>query len=369
MIADRLNKVAGRAGDRDPHRLPHLLPARPGSRVLPRDLDSELTRVGSACAGLAAARLAVIQDSSAPSGAPESSESAARGSAAASWSLDRRPVRRRRSATSAAAALSSDRVAHRARSRRPAPPGHRGVVRAVAAAQRSGRRPRDPELGRVEPVLARPAPSATTQTRDVVVVVSSSRPSSPRNTRAERPRPASTSAITGAIRSSATPIADADGRAGLVSGPRKLNTVGTPSSLRAAAAWRIAGWKTGAKQKPMPTSMQRGHRRRRQVDHDARAPRARRPSRRPRTGRPVAVLDDPGARAAHHQRRHRRDVHRGCPVTAGPADVHRRAVDAQQLRVRPASPGPGRRSPPASRPWPAAPRRSRPAAPAWRHRS
>ena len=62
-------------------------------------------------------------------------------------------------------------------------------------------------------------------------VVSSSSPSSPRNTRAEPPRSAKTPATTGSM----PRVEDADrlggGRAGLVSGPRKLKTVGMPSSL------------------------------------------------------------------------------------------------------------------------------------------
>ena len=36
VVADRLNKVAGRHRDRDPHRVPHLLPPRPRVGVLPR---------------------------------------------------------------------------------------------------------------------------------------------------------------------------------------------------------------------------------------------------------------------------------------------------------------------------------------------
>ncbi len=36
VVADKLNKVAGRHSHRDPHRLPGLLPARPGVRVLAR---------------------------------------------------------------------------------------------------------------------------------------------------------------------------------------------------------------------------------------------------------------------------------------------------------------------------------------------
>ena len=43
-------------------------------------------------------------------------------------------------------------------------------------------------------------------------------------------------------------------RAGLISGPRKLKTVGTPSSLRTGPTKRMAGWKRWAKQNPMPAS-------------------------------------------------------------------------------------------------------------------
>ncbi len=97
-------------------------------------------------------------------------------------------------------------------------------------------------------------PSCTRQTREVVVVVSSSNPSSPRKTQASTPRPAKTPAITGACRGSAQPIACAPARAGLVSGPSRLNVVPMPSSRRATAACRIAGWKVAAKQKVMPAS-------------------------------------------------------------------------------------------------------------------
>ncbi len=86
------------------------------------------------------------------------------------------------------------------------------------------------------------------------MVVSSSRPSSPRKTQASTPRRAKTPAITGAIRASAQPIACASGRAGLAIGPRKLNVVPIPSSLRATAACRSAGWNAAAKQNVMPAS-------------------------------------------------------------------------------------------------------------------
>ncbi len=97
-------------------------------------------------------------------------------------------------------------------------------------------------------------PSFTVHTVDVAVMVSSSSPSSPRKTSADAPRSASTPATMGAIRASATPVAWAATRAGLVSGPRKLNGVGTPSSFLAEATWRRAGWNFTAKQKVMPAS-------------------------------------------------------------------------------------------------------------------
>ncbi len=98
------------------------------------------------------------------------------------------------------------------------------------------------------------SPPWTRQRVEVVVVVSSSRPSSPRKTQASTPRSASTPAITGAIRLSAQPMACACGRAGLVSGPRMLKVVAMPSSRRGTAAWRMAGWKAAEKQKVIPAS-------------------------------------------------------------------------------------------------------------------
>ena len=47
--------------------------------------------------------------------------------------------------------------------------------------------------------------------------------------------------MTKCIRSFATPIAAACGLAGFANGPKRLKTVGVPSSLRAGAAKRIAG--------------------------------------------------------------------------------------------------------------------------------
>ena len=97
-------------------------------------------------------------------------------------------------------------------------------------------------------------PPRTSNTTDEPVVVSSSSPSSPRKSLARVPRRASTSAISGSIRSSETPTTCAVGRAGFVSGPRKLNEVGTRSSPRTGPACPNAGWKTGANMKPMPAS-------------------------------------------------------------------------------------------------------------------
>jgi hypothetical protein len=87
------------------------------------------------------------------------------------------------------------------------------------------------------------------------VVVTSSSPSSPRTTSTESPRSAKTLAMTGAIRRSAQPTAAAVGRAGLVSGPRKLNAVGMPISRRGTAACRMPGWNAPAKQNPIPASV------------------------------------------------------------------------------------------------------------------
>ena len=58
----------------------------------------------------------------------------------------------------------------------------------------------------------------------------------------------------GAMAGSLTPTSWRRVRAGLMSGPRKLKTVGTPSSLRTGPTKRMAGWKRWAKQKPMPAS-------------------------------------------------------------------------------------------------------------------
>ncbi|KWX21088.1 hypothetical protein AFM11_27330 [Mycolicibacterium wolinskyi] len=81
-------------------------------------------------------------------------------------------------------------------------------------------------------------PACTRQIVLVVVVVSSSRPSSPCTTSALEPRVANTPAITSARSAHAQPINPARGVAGLVSGPSRLNTVGTPISRRTTEACR-----------------------------------------------------------------------------------------------------------------------------------
>ena len=97
-------------------------------------------------------------------------------------------------------------------------------------------------------------PACTRQMVLVVVVVNSSSPSSPCTTSTLDRRAANTPAITSARSANAQPISPARGQAGLVSGPRRLNTVGIPSSRRTADACRYDGWKVGAKQNPIPTS-------------------------------------------------------------------------------------------------------------------
>ncbi|OBA97403.1 hypothetical protein A5662_16935 [Mycobacteriaceae bacterium 1482268.1] len=81
-------------------------------------------------------------------------------------------------------------------------------------------------------------PDCTRQIVLVVVVVSSSSPSSPCTTSTLDRRVAKTPAITSARSAHAQPISPARGEPGLVSGPSRLNTVGTPISRRAGPACR-----------------------------------------------------------------------------------------------------------------------------------
>ncbi|OBG80886.1 hypothetical protein A9X05_20350 [Mycobacterium sp. E3298] len=106
---------------------------------------------------------------------------------------------------------------------------------------------RSPRSARAKPkpagskVSLSTVPACTRQIVLVVVVVSSSSPSSPCTTSTLDRRPANTPAITSARSANAQPIKPARGLAGLVSGPRRLNTVGTPISRRAADACRYDG--------------------------------------------------------------------------------------------------------------------------------
>ena len=87
------------------------------------------------------------------------------------------------------------------------------------------------------------------------MVVSSSMPSWPWTTMALiTPLAAMTESIFSAMAGSLTPTTCRVGRAGLVRGRRKLNTVGMPSSRLVGTAWRKAEWKRGARQNPMPAS-------------------------------------------------------------------------------------------------------------------
>ena len=176
------------------------------------------------------------------------------------------------------------------------------------------------------------SPRLTSHSRLWPVVVSSSRPSSPRKTSAVAPRVRKTPVMSGTRSRCATPTALASARAGLHSGPRKLKTVGTPSSARVGPAWRKPGWKAAANANVMPARVS--------VSATASGVSVRSmPSAAEHVGRSrrrarglVAVLDDgdPGCRG--HDRRHRRDVHRPEAVAAGAHDVEHRRVDRQRQR-------------------------------------
>jgi len=84
-------------------------------------------------------------------------------------------------------------------------------------------------------------PACTRQMVLVVVVVSSSRPSSPCTTSTLERRVANTPAITSASSPHAQPMSPARGEAGFVSGPSRLKTVGTPISRRTTEACRYDG--------------------------------------------------------------------------------------------------------------------------------
>ena len=196
-------------------------------------------------------------------------------------------------------------------------------------------------------------------------MVSSSSPSSPRNTQASTPRRAKTPAITGAIRRSAQPIACACGP-GRVGDRAEEVEASCPRRARGGrtAACRSAGWKAAAKQNVMPGLVRHpgdvgrpaGRAGCRAASSTSALPGLRR-------GGPVAVLDHGDAGAGGDDRGHRGDVHRERPVAAGADDVeHPARRPAAGWRAR-TSPRPGPRPPRRSRPWRAARRRSRRSAP------
>ena len=201
------------------------------------------------------------------------------------------------------------------------------------------------------------------------MVVSSSSPSSPRNTQASTPRRANTPAMSGAVRGSAQPMACAAGRAGLASGPRRLKVVadaelapghgGVPQG-RVEGGGEAEG-DAGLARRPRATCG-RG-----QVEPDA-EPLQHVGGAGLRGGGAVAVLDHGGAGSGRDDRRpswrcsptstgRRRFRPRRAPVPAPPAGSRART-----------SPRPAPRARRRSRPWPAAPPRSRRSGPGWRRR-
>jgi hypothetical protein len=98
-------------------------------------------------------------------------------------------------------------------------------------------------------------PSVTSTTRVGAETLISSSPSSLDTTKALRPpSSASAAATTSTYAASDTPITCRAAPAGLVSGPRKLKMVRTPSALRTGMTCFIAGWWSGANMNPKPSS-------------------------------------------------------------------------------------------------------------------
>ena len=200
----------------------------------------------------------------------------------------------------------------------------------------------------------------------VVVVVSSSRPSSPCTTSTLDWRAAKTPAITSASSANAQPISPARGRPGLVSGPSKLKTVAHRS--RAAPPTR-ADMRDGTAARSRTRSRPRqrcARRRRAQVDaHAERFQRVGPAGQRRR--RPVSVLDHRNAAGRNHYRRHRRQVEGADPVATGTDHVDGVGPDLlgrQPAAVLAASRRPARPLPLRSAPSSSSPRRRPRAAPA-----
>ena len=125
-----------------------------------------------------------------------------------------------------------------------------------------------------------------------------------------------------------TPIAAAAGRAGLVSGPRKLKN-GRHAHLpprRAGDAACRGGTPARSRSRSRPRRRSAATAGGRQVDGHARAPPARRPCRRRDEAARLPCLTTVRPAAGGDQRGHRGDVHRVRPVAAGADHVHRPAA-------------------------------------------
>ena len=248
VIADRLNKVDGRPGHRDPHRVPHLLQARPRGRLQPRPRrrlsqpprpaadaggspgchDAE--RHDHAAATSAASQRAVARP---PSGRPRP------------WPIRRRSRAPRGPCPARTAAVTGGRVLHPVRHRqrqgdagvehdgvahRPAragehvlaPPGRCARRRRRAASRAGSGTGPGRRVEQVLPHLAAAHPPHRRRGRDgelveaVVAAEDQRRPCRGRRTR----RPSAAPSAGRRRRPRHT-----SGWAGLVSGPRKLNAV------------------------------------------------------------------------------------------------------------------------------------------------
>ena len=168
----------------------------------------------------------------------------------------------------------------------------------------------------------------------------------------------------GAMAGSLTPTSWYRVRDGLVSGPRKLKTVGTPSSLRTGPTKRMAGWKRWAKQNPMPASATQ--RATPSGPSSMATPSASSTSAVPdrRGGGPVAVLADRHAAPGDDEGGQGGDVDAAQPVAAGAdqVDHHLRRPQAERAAARRRRPWPGPTRSPlrSSRPWRAAGSRKAP---------
>ena len=249
-------------------------------------------------------------------------------------------------AASPAAALST--TASRTADRRPANRSRATchVLRDVAAAQ----------VGRLAPGRCRASAGSTAQlphragrgpARRSRWSSWSARPARRRRGTAARPSPARRTPRPSPAPSARLPqpIAPAAGWAGLVSGPRKLKTVGMPSSRRAAPACRNEGWIDGCEAEP-DADLGRRSRATASAGSEIATPRPSSRSAAPHlldaARLPCLTTGRTGAGDDHG--RHGRDVDRVGPVAAGADDVHRphrarstRTACASMLSTSPAT--------------------------------